>query len=99
MSTPSDNQDPTVPLADAQELARQRALALELRHARAAHQRERRREAMLRRTRRAADLLSLAESLAHSSVAQTDYILQPKQTRTESEPAPTKPAPETTKSQ
>ena len=65
-------------LAEAQELARQRALALDLRDARLSHRLEREREASRKRARRAADLLHLEEILSESGVSQVDYVLQPK---------------------
>ena len=89
MSTP---QDP-------KELARQRALALELRDTRLKHRLARELEAARKRERRAADLLGLAEALDHSCVSQVDYILQPKATDVEGQDAPSEPAPTRTKIQ
>ena len=75
-------------LADAEELARQRGLALDLRDARLCHRLEREQQAALRRARRAADLLHLEEVLSESGVSQVDYVLQPKLTEAEGAAAP-----------
>ena len=75
-------------LADAEELARQRGLALDLRDARLCHRLEREQEAARKRARRAADLLHLEEVLSESGVSQVDYVLRPKLTEAEAAGAP-----------
>ena len=92
MSTIRDPEELAVALAEAEELSRQRALVLELQETRLLYRLERELEARRKRERRAADLLRLADALAHSDVGQRDYVLQPKETVIESEPDPHEPA-------
>lgn len=92
MPSPNAPRDISSALHDAEDLARQRALALDLRDTRRAHLQNQRRTSMLRRARRAADLMRLADTLAHSGVGQTEFILQPKQGLSKAAPAPTEPA-------
>ena len=88
MPSPRDPEELAQALADAEELARQRALALDIRDMRLTHRRERELEAARKRARRAADLLHIDEILAHSGVSQVDYVLRPKATEAGETDAP-----------
>jgi len=79
MPSPLDPRELEAALADAQELARQRGLALDLRDARLQHRLERALTAARHRSRRSADLLRLADAIADSRSTQRDYVLQPKE--------------------
>ena len=83
MPSPRDPEEPARALTDAEELARQRALALDIRDMRLTNRREQDLEAARKRARRAADLLHLDEVLSHSGVSQVDYVLRPKATESE----------------
>jgi hypothetical protein len=97
MPSPQDPEELAQAQADAEELARQRALALDIRDLRLNHRRERELEAARKRARRAADLLHLNEILAHSGVSQVDYVLHPKATEGEEQGAPSETLPKETK--
>ena len=98
MPSPTATNELLAALKDAQELARQRALALELRDERISHRMKRELIARRQRSRRAADLLRLADAIAHSHSNQRDYILQPREAETASGQAESHAAQETTKS-
>ncbi len=85
-------------LKDAQELARQRGLALELRDERIRHRLQSELLARRQRSRRAADLLRLSDAIAQSSSNQRDYIIQPREAETASGQIESPAAQETTKS-
>jgi len=97
MTSPGDPKELAQTKADAEELARQRALALDIRDLRLTRRRERELGAARKRARRAADLLHLDEILAHSGVAQIDYVLRPKATDTDEQSAASQPLPTETK--
>jgi len=99
MSAPREPKDQATDLIDAEELARQRALALELRDIRLKNRIERDLETTRRRDRRAADLLRIADALNDSGVAQRDFVMHPRATKGEAEPAPKEPAPKSTKAE
>ena len=99
MSAPQAPKGQAPDLLDAEELARQRALALELRDTRLKHRIERELEMARRRERRAADLLRIADALNDSGVAQRDFVMHPRATRGEADPAPNEPAPKSTKAE
>jgi hypothetical protein len=88
MPSPRDPEELAQALADAEELARQRVLALDIRDMRLTNRRERELEGARKRARRAADLLHLEEILSHSGVSQVDYVLQPKATDAGAKSAP-----------
>ena len=94
MPSPAEPNELLTELNDAQELARQRALALELRDERISHQLKRELLSRRQRSRRAADLLRLADAIAQSHSKQRDYIIQPQETA--SAPSESRAAQETT---
>ncbi len=98
MPSPSAKNEHLPTLEDAQELARQRGLALELRDERVRHRQERELLSRRQRSRRAADLLRLADAIAHSSVAQKDYVMKPQEAEADSRAEAHSAAQETTKS-
>ena len=97
MPSPRDPEELAQALADAEELARQRALALEIRDMRLTHRRELKLEAARKRARRASDLLHIDEILSHSGVSQVDYVLRPKATEAGGLSAPKEAHPTETK--
>ena len=88
MPSPRDPEELTQALTDAEELARQRVLALDIRDMRLTHRRERELEGARKRARRVADLLHIEEILSHSGVSQVDYVLRPKGTDAGAKSAP-----------
>jgi hypothetical protein len=98
MPSPAEPNEMLTELNDAQELARQRALALELRDERISHRLKSELLSRRQRSRRAADLLRLADAIAHSYSKQHDYIMQPREVETASDTAEIPAAQETTKS-
>ena len=97
MPSPRDPEELAQALTDAEELARQRVLALDIRDLRLTHRRERELAAARKRTRRSADLLHIDEILSHSGVSQVDYVLRPKATDTDEQSAASQPLPTETK--
>ena len=79
MASPTATNEHFTTLEEAQELARQRELALELRDERNRQREEREVSARRHRSRRAADLLRLADAIANSRAAQNDYVMQPRE--------------------
>ena len=79
MPSPTATNEQLTTLEEAQELARQRELALELRDERNMQREEREISARRQRSRRAADLLQLADAIANSRVTQNDYVMQPRE--------------------
>ena len=98
MSSPAATNELLVALKDAQELARQRALALELRDERISHRLKSQLIARRQRSRRAADLLRISDAIAQSHSEQRDYIIQPQEAETASAPSESRAAQETTQS-
>ena len=88
MPSPRDPEELAQAQSDAEELARQRALALDIRDLRLTQRRERELAAARKRTRRSADLLHIDEILSHSGVSQVDYVLRPKATDAGAKSAP-----------
>ncbi len=82
MPSPASSNELASALQDAQELARQRELALELRDERIRYRLKRDLLARRQRSRRAVDLLGLADAIAYSRTKQQDYILQPQEAET-----------------
>ena len=97
MPSPRDPEELAQAQSDAEELARQRALALDIRDLRLTNRRERELKVARKRASRAADLLHLNEILAHSGVSQVDYVLHPKATEGEEQGAPSETLPKETK--
>ena len=98
MPSPTATNEQLTTLEEAQELARQRELALELRDERNMQREEREISARRQRSRRAADLLQLADAIANSRVTQNDYVMQPREAEQLSNSRAQSPAQETTKS-
>lgn len=98
MASPTATNEHFTTLEEAQELARQRELALELRDERNRQREEREISARLQRSRRAADLLQLADAIANSRATQNDYVMQPREAEQLSNSRAQSPAQETTKS-
>ena len=98
MASPTVTNEHLTTLEEAQELARQRELALELRDERNMQREEREISARRQRSRRAADLLQLADAIANSRVTQNDYVMQPREAEQLSNSRAQSPAQETTKS-
>ena len=98
MPSPTATNELLTALEESQELARQRELALELRDERNRHREEREISARRHRSRRAADLLRLADAIASSRATQNDYVMQPRETGQPSTSKAQSPAQETTKS-
>ncbi len=96
MPSPTATNELLTALKDAQELARQRALALDLRDERISHRLKSELIARHQRSRRAADLLRLSDAIAQSHSKQRDYIIQPQETA--SAPSESRAAQETTQS-
>ena len=94
MPSPTAKNELLTALEDAQELARQRALALDLRDERISHRLKSELIARDQRSRRAADLLRLSDAIAQSHSKQHDYIIQPQETT--GAPSENSPAQETT---
>jgi len=97
MPAPRDPKELPQALALAEELARQRGLALDLRDMRLTRRQERELKAAHKRARRATDLLHLEEILSHSGVSQVDYVLRPKLTEAGEKSAPQEARPTETK--
>lgn len=98
MPSPTATNEHLTTLEEAQELARQRELALELRDERNRQREEREISARRQRSRRAADLLQLADAIANSRATQNDYVMQPREAEQLSDSRAQSPAQETTKS-
>jgi len=98
MASPTATNEHLTTLEEAQELARQRELALELRDERNRQREEREISARRQRSRRAADLLQLADAIANSRATQNDYVMQPREAEQLSNSRAQSPAQETTKS-
>ena len=98
MASPTATNEHFTTLEEAQELARQRELALELRDERNRQREEREISARRQRSRRAADLLQLADAIANSRATQNDYVMQPREAEQLSNSRAQSPAQETTKS-
>ena len=98
MPSPTATNEHLTTLEEAQELARQRELALELRDERNRQREEREISARRQRSRRAADLLQLADAIANSRATQNDYVMQPREAEQLSNSRAQSPAQETTKS-
>ncbi len=98
MPSPTATKEQLTTLEEAQELARQRELALELRDERNRQREEREISARRQRSRRAADLLQLADAIANSRATQNDYVMQPREAEQLSNSRAQSPAQETTKS-
>ena len=98
MASPTATNEHLTTLEEAQELARQRELALELRDERNRQREEREISARRQRSRRAADLLQLADAIANSRATQNDYVMQPREAEQLSDSRAQSPAQETTKS-
>lgn len=98
MPSPTATNEHLTTLEEAQELARQRELALELRDERNRQREEREISARRQRSRRAADLLQLADAIANSRATQNDYVMQPREAEQLSSSRAQSPAQETTKS-
>jgi len=98
MPSPTATNEQLTTLEEAQELARQRELALELRDERNRQREEREISARRQRSRRAADLLQLADAIANSRATQNDYVMQPREAEQLSNSRAQSPAQETTKS-
>jgi hypothetical protein len=98
MASPTATNEHLTTLEEAQELARQRELALELRDERNRQREEREISARRQRSRRAADLLQLADAIANSRATQNDYVMQPREAEQLSSSRAQSPAQETTKS-
>ena len=98
MPSPTATNEQLTTLEEAQELARQRELALELRDERNMQREEREISARRQRSRRAADLLQLADAIANSRVTQNDYVMQPREAEQLSTPNTQSATQETTKS-
>jgi len=98
MASPTVTNEHLTTLEEAQELARQRELALELRDERNRQREEREISARRQRSRRAADLLQLADAIANSRATQNDYVMQPREAEQLSDSRAQSPAQETTKS-
>ena len=98
MASPTVTNEHLTTLEEAQELARQRELALELRDERNRQREEREISARRQRSRRAADLLQLADAIANSRATQNDYVMQPREAEQLSNSRAQSPAQETTKS-
>ena len=98
MPSPTATNEQLTTLEEAQELARQRELALELRDERNMQREEREISARRQRSRRAADLLQLADAIANSRATQNDYVMQPREAEQLSNSRAQSPAQETTKS-
>ncbi len=99
MPTPRDPEEHQADVIDAVELARQRALALELRDTRLRHRLEREQEVKRKRERRAADLLRLADALASSGVSERDFVIRPQGTGPEADTSPSVSAPKRAKTE
>ena len=97
MASPTATNEHFTTLEEAQELARQRELALELRDERNRQREEREISARRQRSRRAADLLQLADAIANSRATQNDYVMQPREAEQLSNSRAQSPAQETTK--
>jgi hypothetical protein len=82
MPSPALPNELTSALEEAQELARQRELALALRDERIRLRHQHELVARRQRSRRAADLLRLADAIAHSLSHQRDYVMQPREAET-----------------
>ena len=98
MASPTATNEHFTTLEEAQELARQRELALELRDERNRQREEREISARRQRSRRAADLLQLADAIANSRATHNDYVMQPREAEQLSNSRAQSPAQETTKS-
>ena len=98
MPSPTATNEHLTTLEEAQELARQRELALELRDERNRQREEREISARRQRSRRSADLLQLADAIANSRATQNDYVMQPREAEQLSDSRAQSPAQETTKS-
>ena len=94
MPSPTATNELLTAIKDAQELARQRALALDLRDERISHRLKSELIARRQRSRRAADLLRLSDAIAQSHSIQRDYIIQPQETA--GAPSESRPVQETT---